>query len=292
VPGEGQDAIQRWQARLKPVSVDGLRTFVLDEGSGEPVVFLHGIPTQAFLWRDVADVVAREHRVIVPDLLGFGFADRPETADFGPGEQWRYLERVLDELDVARCAVVAHDYGALVAAEMMCRQPERVTRLVLTNTSVWKEDWGGGRLSPFALLKLRGLGESAFRLARPFMLTRAFRLYASDKERINQETMSVYWHPFADGFGRVLLTLARDGVMSDDDFCRWRDTLHAFPHPALVVWGDKDPTFRSDRGRAIANMLPNGYLEVFEHANHFVPEDRPAALGRLIVAFLAGRYPV
>jgi pimeloyl-ACP methyl ester carboxylesterase len=287
-----QDAVARWQARLVPVTADGLRTYVLDEGRGEPVVFLHGIPTQAFLWRDVATMVAREYRAIVPDLLGFGFADRPEASHFDPAEQARFLDRVLGELGVERCAVVAHDYGALVAAELMCRQPGRVTRLVVTNTSFWHEDWRGGRLSPLALLKLRGVGESALRLARPFMLTHAFRVYASDKERFTRDTMRVYWHPFTDGFGRVLLTLAREGVLTADDFHRWRATLHAFPRPALVVWGDRDPTFTTERGRAIANMLPDGYLEVFEHANHFVPEDRPAALGRLILAFLAGRYPM
>jgi 2-hydroxymuconate-semialdehyde hydrolase len=199
-----------WQRRRYPVTAGGHRTFVLDEGSGDPVVFLHGIPTQAFLWRDVTSVVARKHRVIAPDLLGFGFADRPDGADYSPPAQARFIEALLDELGIDRFTLVAHDYGALVAADIICRHPARVTNLVLTNTSLWREGWGGGRLTPLGLLRLRAVGETALRLARPFMLTQAFRLYTSDKARLTEETMQVYWHPFRDGFAQVLLPMARD----------------------------------------------------------------------------------
>lgn len=282
---------ERWQRRRYPVTAGADRTFVLDEGAGDPVVFLHGIPTQGFLWRDVARVVAREFRVLVPDLLGFGFADRPEDVDYSPGTQARFIEAVLDEIGIDRCALVAHDFGALVATEIACRSPGRVTSLVLTNTSLWREDWDGGRLTPFGLLKLRAVGEAAFRLARPFMLTQAFRLYTSDRDRLTSDTMQVYWQPFQEGFGHVLLSLARGETTTEDDFCRWRETLSSFEGRALVVWGSQDPTFGTNRGRSIANLTPNGHFELFEHANHFVPEDRPVALARLIVAFLSGRYP-
>lgn len=282
---------ERWQRRRYPVTAGDLRTFVMDQGTGEPVVFLHGIPTQAFLWRDVAGVVAREHRAIVPDLLGFGFADRPDGADYAPPAQARFIEAVLDELGIDQFALVAHDFGALVATDIMCRSPERVTKLVLTNTSLWREDWDGSRLTPFGLLRMRPIGETAFRLARPFMLTQAFRLYTSDKSRLTSETMQVYWQPFQEGYAHVLLSLARGDSINEADFCRWRDTLAAFGGPSLVVWGGLDPTFRTNRGRSIANLLKDGHFELFEHANHFVPEDRPAALGRLVNAFLGGRFP-
>lgn len=282
---------QRWQRRCYPVTAAGHRTLVLDEGAGEPVVFLHGIPTQAFMWRDVAGVVARGHRAIAPDLLGFGFADRSDDMDYTPPAQARFLEAVLDDLGVETCAVVAHDFGALVAAEMMCRNPGRISALVMTNTSLWQEDWDGGRLTPFGLIRMRGVGETAFRFARPFMLSQAFKLYTSNKSRLTPETMEVYWEPFEEDFGRVLLSLARSNAVNEDDFCRWRETLAGFRNPALVVWGDQDPTFRTNRGRSIANLLPDGYFELFENSNHFIAEDRPTALGRLILSFLAGKYP-
>jgi pimeloyl-ACP methyl ester carboxylesterase len=274
---------------MTPLVVDGLRTFVLDEGMGDPVVFLHGIPTQAYLWRDVAHIVVRQRRVIAPDLLGFGFADKPSGADLSPAAQARFVTGILEQLEIDRFALVAHDYGALVAAELLLNaDAQRISRLVLLNTSFWREDWSGSNLSPLALLKLQGVGELALRVARPFMLTQAFRLYVEDDERLSPDTMAVYWHPFQHGFDRTLLALARERHMTEDDFCRWRDAIDAYPNPALVVWGERDPTFGPAIGRRLAGIFTQGHYEGFQHSNHFVPEDRPEALGRLIGVFLGG----
>jgi 2-hydroxymuconate-semialdehyde hydrolase len=285
-------AVSEWQAQLTPVVVDGLRTFVLDTGMGEPVVFLHGIPTSAFLWRDVAQAVSHRWRVIAPDLLGFGFADRPDDADLSPAGQASFIQRVLSELGVERYALVVHDYGALVGAELLARDPDVVSQFVVLNTSFWEEDWRGTRPTPMSILRLPGLGEAAFRIARKFMLREAMKLYVTEHQRLKPDVMDVYWHPFTDGFGDVLLRLFRssDERLGQQSFCRWRDAIEAFDRPSLVVWGDQDPTFRTHVGRKIASILPAGNLELFEHSNHFVPEDRPEALGRLISVFLSGRY--
>ncbi len=286
------DAVAAWQSQLTPVAIDGLRTYVLDIGMGDPVVFLHGIPTNSFLWRNVAQVVSHRWRVIAPDLLGFGFSDRPVDMDLSPTGQATFIQRVLGELGVDRYALVVHDFGALVGAELLSRDPDRVTQLVVLNTSFWEDDWGGSGLSPFGVLKLPLVGETAFRFARKFMLREAFALYVSERQRLTDDVMDVYWHPFTDGFSDVLLTIFRSGAkqMDDQQFCRWRDAIEAFDRPSLVIWGDKDRTFQTHVGRKIASILPAGNLEIFEHSNHFLQEDRPEALGRLITVLLSGRY--
>jgi pimeloyl-ACP methyl ester carboxylesterase len=289
--GQRKDPVAEWRSQLTPVTVDGWRTFVLDTGMGEPVVFLHGIPTQAYLWRDVAAVVSHRWRVVAPDLLGFGFADRPDAADISPEGQATFLSRVLSDLGVETFALVTHDFGALVGAELLARDPERVSRLVILNTSFWLEDWRGTRRNALSLLTLPGVGETAFRFARPFMLKQAFRLYVTEHRRLKRDVMAVYWHPFADDFADILLRLFRDDDgMSEQAFWRWRDAIAAYERPALVVWGRHDRTFRTHVGRKIASILPNASFELFDNSNHFIPEDRPAALGRLITVFLSDRY--
>jgi pimeloyl-ACP methyl ester carboxylesterase len=253
---------------------------------GDPVVLLHGIPTQAFLWRDVARIVGREHRVVAPDLLGFGFSAKPAEADLSPAGQARFLATLLDTLGIDQCGLVCHDYGALVAAELLGGRTRRVTHLVVLNTSVWREDWSGRGFNPLRLLAIPLLGDAAMKAARPFMLGLAMRAFTTAGSRINRETLPVYWQPFREGFGKTLCALARRGGATDADFCRWRDALAAFHEPALVVWGGRDPVFRSWRGRQLANLLPNARFVCFERANHFIQEDRPEALGRLINALL------
>ena len=290
--GRIPDAVAEWQAQLTPIAIDGLRTFVLDSGMGDPVVFLHGIPSQSFLWRDVAQVVSHHWRVIAPDLLGFGFSDRPEDADYSPAGQATFIQRVLHERGVDSFALVVHDYGALVGAELLARDPARVTHLVVLNTSFWAEDWGGAGLGPFSVLKLPLVGETAFRFARRFMLREAFALYVTERQRLTDDVMDVYWHPFTDGFSDVLLRIFRYGAkrMDEQQFCRWRDAIEAFDRPSLVVWGDQDRAFRTHIGRKVASILPTANIEIFEHSNHFIQEDRPEALGRLITVLLSGRY--
>lgn len=282
------DPVDRWLARLTPVSAGGLRTFVLEEGYGDPVVLLHGIPSQAYLWRDVARGLARDYRVIAPDLLGFGFADRAPSHDLSPRGQADFLELVLRELGVEDFALAVHDYGALVGAELLARDPSRIRALVICNTSFWPQDWHGAPWSPFRLLRVRPLGELAFRLARPFMLRRAMALYLHDERRLTRNVLRVYWHPFEHGFAGTLLRLARDDRFTRGDLRRWRHALHDWQGPASVAWGAHDPTFRVSRGRSIAKFTNATYHELPD-SNHFVPEDAPEQLARIIVATIERR---
>lgn len=282
------DPVAAWQARLRPVAVDGLRTWILDEGAGDPVVLLHGIPTSSFLWRDVARVVSRERRAVAPDLIGFGLADRPTEADLSPAGQASAMLRVMDTLGIERAALVGHDYGALVACEILAREPERVSHMVITNTSVWLDDWRGSPLSPLRLIATPVVGAVATAAARPFMLRRAFAFYMDEDERLTDDVMAVYWRPFEDGLWDVLRRLEHVDGMTSSDFHRWREALYNFQGPGLVAWGANDRTFPPSRAVEIGKLLHDSREDVFENANHFIPEDRPEALGRLILAFLSG----
>ncbi len=283
-----RDPIAAWRARLQPVTVDGIRTWVLDEGLGDPVVFLHGIPTSSFLWRDVTRIVARERRAVAPDLIGFGLSDRPAGADLSPAGQATAMLRVLDTLGIERAAFVGHDYGALVACEILAQTPERVTHMVVTNTSVWADDWRASPLSPLRLIDLPVAGRLATAAARPFMLRQAFERYVDAKERLTDDVMAVYWQPFTDGFWNTLRRLDNAGGMTSTEFHRWREALYNFDGPGLVAWGANDRTFPPNRAVEIGKLLHDSRTDIFEHANHFIQEDRPDALGRLILAFLSG----
>lgn len=283
----GGDPVTRWRQRLRTLTAGGRRAAVLDEGNGPPVVLLHGIPTHSYLWRSVVPVLALEYRAIAPDLLGFGFSDKSASADLSPAGQATFIEAILDELDVESYTLVVHDYGALVACELLARNPNRIRHLTITNTSLRLSDWrGGSPVSPLRLLAFRPLGEIAFALARPFMLKWAFSIYVSERDRLDSNTMALYWAPFDEGFRQTLLTLFRCPSPTEADFARWRDALSSYTGPALIAWGALDPTFRPDRAEDLTRLIPNSRYQPFQHANHFIQEDRPTALGRLIAATL------
>ena len=162
-----------------PVETQAGRLTILDEGDGQPVVLLHGIPTHSYVWRDVARIVSVSRRAIAPDLLGFGFSDKPDDADLSPMGQADVVGEMLDALGIESYALVGHDYGALVACELLAREPERVTQLVVTNTSLQCSGWkSSSPLNPLAWLKVPFVGEVAMAAAQPFMLKQAFSTFA------------------------------------------------------------------------------------------------------------------
>mgnify|MGYP000168036052 CR=1 FL=1 len=266
------------------VSVAGFRLFLREAGSGHPIVLLHGIPTSSFLWRRVLPVVARDYRGLAPDLLGFGRSDKPAGGDYTVAGQADLLGRLLEQLGLERYALVGHDFGVLVATELLARRPEQVTHLVILNTSFRPERWSGP--SPLWLLRLPLLGELVMVLAQPWMLRLAMRPFLAEPGRLARADLDGYWEPFERSFRTTLLRLYRSAPMTAEDFRRWREALSRLAVPCLIAWGARDPLFRADEARELASLIPDARLVLFAHASHFLPEDRPQALGRLISLFL------
>ena len=269
------------------VSVPGRQLFVIERGSGPPVLFLHGIPTYSYLWRDVLPVVALNHRVIALDLSGFGCSEKRSSWDYSVAAQADAVRSALRQLEIQRVALVAHDLGALVATELLTRETDLVSELVLLNTSLRSAGWSGG-LSPFSILRPPLIGELALALSRRWMLKRAMSFYVDRRDRLTDDVMARYWWPFEHGFKGTLLNLARHHFAMPDDFERWRGTLRRLTIPAFIVWGASDPTFTLAEMRDLSRLLPEARVQPVTYANHFLPEDKPLATGRLINAFLAG----
>src|SRR5262245_36605960 len=114
------------------INVGTLNFNVVHEGSGEPVLLLHGFPDSSHLWRNqIPALVDAGFRVVAPDLRGFGDSDKPlETEAYGVPAIVEDVVGILDRLDVRRAHVVGHDWGAAVAWALTALHPERVSRLV------------------------------------------------------------------------------------------------------------------------------------------------------------------
>ena len=119
----------------KDIIVDGVRLAYRDRGDGPPVVFLHGTPSYSYEWRDVVPhVEAAGYRTLTYDLLGYGDSERPVDRDTSVTAQAELLVELLDELDLARVNLVAHDIGGAIGQRLAIDWPERVHRLLLIDT--------------------------------------------------------------------------------------------------------------------------------------------------------------
>lgn len=279
------DVIDDYQAGGRFVATPGRNVFLRDEGSGSPVLFLHGIPTYSYLWRDVTAEVSLRNRTLAPDLPGFGLSEKRHDWDYSVSAQADTIHSLLLQLEIDRLAIVCHDFGALVAFELISRAPQLFTHVVILNTSLRERSWSGG-LSPLSLLRIPLVGNLAMAFSQQWMLTRAMRIYVNRDERLTPDVMAHYWWPFEHGYKETLLSMSRQRAAVAGDFERWRAALAGLSVPTLIVWGANDPTFTGHEARDLHGLIPGSQLKLFENANHFIQEDRPTATGRLINTFL------
>ena len=131
------DVVARHRESGRDFVAAGVRSFVLDRGSGEAVICMHGVPTSAFLYRKVvAELADRGMRGVAFDLPGAGLAERPETFDYGWTNLGRFSVAAIDSLGIDRFHLVVHDIGGPVGLEVAAALPQRVQSITLLNTVV------------------------------------------------------------------------------------------------------------------------------------------------------------
>jgi len=107
------------------VSVKGAQMFYLDEGEGDPVIFIHGNPTSSYLWRNVIPFVSGDSRAIALDLIGMGRSSKPDI-EYRYTDHFRYLEGFIEALDLRNITFVVHDWGATLGFDYARLHPGRV----------------------------------------------------------------------------------------------------------------------------------------------------------------------
>ncbi len=263
------------------------RLSYVDEGNGPPVVLVHGTPTWSFLYRKlIPPLVAAGHRVIAPDHLGFGLSDKPVTAAYRPEDHARRLALLLEALDLRELTLVVHDFGGPIGLSYAIERPDRVARLVVTNTWLWPLD-GDPRIVRGSRLAGGAFGRLLYtRLnASPRWLVPAG---FADRTRLSPAVHRQYLAPFPDPasrrplweFARALLGSSAwyDGL--------WRQRGRLQGKPALLVWGMRDASFGTAYLARWQEALPDAETVALPDAGHFVQEEGATELASHLAAFL------
>lgn len=119
----------------RKVTVNGSQIAYVDEGSGPPVLFLHGNPTSSYLWRNIIPFVTDRYRAIAPDLIGMGDSDKPEIG-YTLAEHCNYIDGFVEALDLAPMVMVIHDWGSVIGMRRARLNPGRVTAMAFMEAVV------------------------------------------------------------------------------------------------------------------------------------------------------------
>jgi epoxide hydrolase 4 len=273
----------------RTVEAGGIRFHVREAGEGDPIVLLHGFPQSGDCWRGVADRLAERHRVIVPDLPGFGRSDPPPRYD--AASVAGLLASFCDATGVPRATIVGHDWGGSLAFALALGHPERVERLVVTNAPFRKLDLKRG--FHFLAFNVPFVPEIAFRLAGDRLVTFMLRAGSTRKQAFTEETMRPYLEAYRSGANvssalSYYRTVTRSVIARRlRPAARTTSEPRRIEAPTLIVWGMRDPALPPSILESIERDIPQARTVRLEDVGHFVPDEAPDELAQAIEEFIA-----
>ncbi len=266
--------------------VDGLRLHYVDESNdgGRPIVCFHGEPTWAYLYRRMlAPLVEAGHRVICPDLAGFGRSDKPTDRGWYSFERHSELiGALLAGLDLRETIVVVQDWGGPVGLTWAAENEDRVAALVILNTGLFT-----GRVSK-GFMAWRDFAEKNPDLPIGFVIQ------GGTATELPDDVVAGYEAPFPTAESKagaaqfpLLVPTSEDDPMAAQQH-DVRDVLERWDKPALVAFSDSDPVFPFPKaGQRFTDAIPTAGEQVkIEGAAHFLQEDRGEQIAGEILRFL------
>jgi haloalkane dehalogenase len=260
----------------------------IDEGEGEPLLFVHGTPTWSFEYRHLVRALRRGHRCIAADHLGFGLSDRPANAAYTPEAHAERLRAFVDKLGLQRFTLVVHDFGGPIALPLVLDDPGRVARLVVLNSWMWSfaDD---PEMTKRARMVSGALGRFLYRRLNASLRMIGPSAYG-DRRKLTKAIHAQYLAPFpdADERERVLWALARALTGSEAFYDRlWQRRRQLAGVPTLIVWGLKDTAFRPHLLERWRRALPHASVVELAGAGHWPHEEEPDAVIAALEPFLA-----
>jgi haloalkane dehalogenase len=266
----------------------GTQSFVREQGEGEPVVCLHGVPASSFLYRKVLpELASRGLRGIAFDFPGLGLAARPDDFDYTWTGLGRFCGEAVDALGLDRFHLVVHDIGGPVGFELAAAMPQRVQSLTILNTLIevaeFKRPWS---MEPFAR---RGLGEIYLKtLTKPMFAQLMYLQGIGDRKATPKDEVYAYVDLLKqkDG-GKAFLKIMRGFERTPEKQRLYESTVRDVPYPVQIVWGADDPALKvSVHGEQARRAT--GLAEIHTvPAKHFLQEDQAPAVAARVAALAA-----
>ena len=266
-------------------SSDGKLKYI-DEGEGEVIFLLHGIPTSSWLYRKMIPTITKKgYRVIAMDMLGFGSSDNPKGYDiYAPKEHAKRILELMDSLNIKTWTHVTHDAGGLWTWELISKAPERVSNLILLNTIIYKEGF-----NPPIKMKLGGFTKFSMWLYKynstsNILLGQLFKKGLKENN-LTESEIEGYKTPLKEGKNRAMYQFFSNTC---NGFPNYTSILQNCDIPTMVIWGKHDTmlqwTPQSEKVTIDLQIKPSDIHLI--DAKHFIQEEKPELISSYIVDFL------
>ena len=259
---------------------NGIKTNYLEAGQGDPVVLIHGSGpgvTSYANWRLVLPALAENFRVVAPDMVGFGFSERPANIVYGVQTWADQVIGLMDTLELPKAHLVGNSFGGAIALRVATQHPDRVGKLVLM----------GSMGVPFPITE--GL-ERVWGYEPSFEnMRKVLDVFAYSRDLVNDELAEVRYRGsiqpgFQESFAAMFPAPRQRWV---EAMCTPEDDIRALPHRTLIVHGREDQVIPVQTSLRLEELIDNADLNVFSHCGHWSMIERTADFNRAVSAFFS-----
>lgn len=253
----------------------------VDEGAGDPIVFVPGNPSWSFEARNVIKALSGQFRCIAVDHIGFGFSDKPQDFSYAPKDHAANLEALLDSLKLERITFVVGDWGGPIGLSYALKHPEKTKAAVITNTFLWsvKNDWYYQMFSNFMG---GGLGGWLIR-NKNFFAQNVMTMAYGDKSKLTPNIHKHYLN--TDPNERKGHWVFPGQIIGASDWLAslWEKRAALNGKVKLIAWGGKDIAFREKQLQTWMAEFPQARVMRFPESGHYITEENPVELAQAII---------
>ncbi len=281
------------------LDINGFKYHYVDEGSGEPVVMVHGNPTWSFYYRELIKALREGYRTIAPDHIGCGLSDKPPASQYGYTLQSRIedLDRLMETVTgTEKITLIVHDWGGMIGMAYALKRPKKISRLILLNTAAFLPP--DKKKIPLRLHLIRNSGPLAAVAVLGFNLFAFSALYMASHKGLSGEVKQGLTAPYDSWSNRIAtLKFVQDIPLTEKDLSyrivkQADEQLHVLSKlPMMICWGEHDFVFDTDYLAEWRRRFPAAEVHLFSDAGHYVLEDVPDKIVPLVQDFLQ-RHPV
>lgn len=259
----------------------------VDEGSGPPVVLLHGNPSWSFYYRRLIPALSPFFRVIAPDHLGCGLSDKPQQYPYRLADHSANLAALLAHLGITETSMVLHDWGGPIGLGCVTSGAVRLRRLALLNTAAF--------LSPriplrIAVCKIPGFGDLAVRGLNGFAVGATLMAVERPLSPLVRRGYLLPYDSFANRIATLRFVQDIPLAPTHPSWATVRAIEERLPMlsetPVQIVWGGRDWCFNDHFLAGWIERLPHAHVQRLDDAGHYVLEDAPERVIPLVVEFL------
>ena len=271
------------------VEFDGQLVHFRDQGTGPPLLLLHGTASSLQTWDGWVEVLQDRFRLIRLDLPAFGLSGPPSQEAHGIEHPLDILDDLLDHLEIPKVAIAGNSLGGFIAWRYTAHRPQRVTQLILIDAAGYPfdRDPKKGQGSVFNLGRVPVLGPLLTRFTPRFLVEKGLQQVYADDSKITAELIDRHYELLLrEGNREALLQGLQDRRNPQHEL------IPSIRQPTLLLWGEEDHWIPPSIGERFHQDLPDSELVVYESVGHAPMEETPRRTAEDAAEFLQRRAAV